>query len=77
MPDPVYGDMAPPVMHVFRNDADKLSHETGRIRSRVRPAVQGCIKDWLYLAFFFLAAALSVLAAALDALAGLPQTLWH
>ena len=70
MSDPVYGDMALPVMHVFRNYADKLSHETGRIRSRVRPAVQGCIKDWLYLAFFFLAAAL-------DALAGLSQTLWH
>ena len=77
MSDPVYGDMALPVMHVFRNYADQLSHETGRIRSRVRPAVQGCIKDWLYLAFFFLAAALPVLAAALDALAGLSQTLWH
>ena len=77
MPGDFFAGCALPVMHVFRNDADKLSHETGRIRSRVRPAVQGCIKDWLYLAFFFLAAALSVLAAALDALAGLPQTLWH
>ena len=40
--------MALPVMHVFRNYADKLSHETGRIRSRVRPAVQGCIKEDVY-----------------------------
>lgn len=77
MPGRVYGDMALPVMQVFRNYADRFSDETGRIRFRVRPAVQGGIKDWPYLAFFFLAAALSVLAAALDALAGLSQTLWH